>query len=285
MTPSLPSFNGLHVLSLESRRAVETGRLIETFGGVPVVAPALREIPIEANVEVMDFTAALLVGEFDVVLFLTGVGTRELTAVAERICRREDFVAALARAKVAARGPKPAAVLRELDVPIWVIAPEPNTWRELLAEIVARADERPLQGARVAVQEYGVRNEELIEALQAHGAVVTSFPVYRWALPDDTTLLQDAVMAIVNGAIDLLLLTSGVQLAHLFRVAAMMQMEPALHRGLQAISIASIGPSTSEEIRRHGLEPAFEPTHPKLGFLVKESAEYAVRHGRVRSAI
>jgi uroporphyrinogen-III synthase len=37
--------------------------------------------------------------------------------------------------------------------------------------------------------------------------------------------------------------------------------------------IASIGPTTSEELQRHGIEADLEPSHPKMGFLVREAAE------------
>ena len=40
-----------------------------------------------------------------------------------------------------------------------------------------------LEGKRVAVQEYGVSNPDLIAGLEARGALVFPVPVYRWALP------------------------------------------------------------------------------------------------------
>jgi uroporphyrinogen-III synthase len=36
--------------------------------------------------------------------------------------------------------------------------------------------------------------------------------------------------------------------------------------------IASIGPTTTEEIRRRGLEPDLEASHPKMGVLITEAA-------------
>src|SRR5271167_5171661 len=180
-----PSFHGLRVLALESRRATELQALISAYGGRPLLAPALREVPRESNTEALDFAAGLMRGEFDLVVFLTGVGTRALVSVIDGVYPREAFTAALARTKVVARGPKPLAALRELQVPIWVAAPEPNTWRELLAAVEARAEEQPLRGARIAVQEYGVSNAELLEEFRRRGAQVTRVPVYRWALPED----------------------------------------------------------------------------------------------------
>lgn len=266
----------MRVLALESRRATELSTLITTFGGTPTVVPALRELPLESNVAALDFAAGLLLGDFDIVVFLTGVGARALVEVMDQAHPGGEILAALSATKVAVRGPKPAAVLRELKVPIWVTAPEPNTWRELLAAIESRRQEQPLQGARVAVQEYGVTNADLFVALRDRGAAVKQVPIYRWSLPDDLSGLRGAVAAIAGGGIDVLLLTSGVQLDHLWRVVKMMGCANEFRYGLSSTIIASIGPTTSAEIRRHGLVPDLEASHPKLGFLVREAAAGAV---------
>jgi len=272
-----PSFDGLRVLSLESRRAVEIAALIGTYGGRATVAPALREVPLDSNPEVVDFAARLLRGEFDLTIFLTGVGTRELMSFAERIHPRAALIAALVATKVVARGPKPLAVLRDLQVPIWAAAPEPNTWRELLAAIEAKSAEQPLAGARVAVQEYGVSNVELLDALRERGAVVTRVPVYRWALPEDVAPLKHAVTAITRDEIDVVLFTTSVQAVHLWLIASEMGLVVDMERALSRVVIVSIGPTTSDELRRRGLTPALEASHPKMGFLVREAAEHSAR--------
>lgn len=260
------------MLTLESRRAREIAALITNLDGRPTVAPALREVPLESNAEALAFAAALVRGEFDLVIFLTGVGVRALVEVVERAGLREPFLAALARTRIAVRGPKPLAAARDLGVPVWVTAPEPNTWHELTAAIDA-ADAQALASARIAVQEYGVSNPDLLDALRERGGSVTPVPVYQWALPEDPAPLRDAVSAIAGGAIDILVLTSGVQLAHLWTVAGMMGLEEALGSALRSVVIASIGPTTSEEVRRRGLEPDLEASHPKMGVLVREAAE------------
>lgn len=261
------------MLALESRRATELAALIAAFDGRPLMAPALREVPLESNAEALDFAAALMRDEFDVVVFLTGVGTRTLANAIGRAYPREAFTAALARTKVVARGPKPLAALRELQVPVWVAVPEPNTWRELLAAIDARAEERPLHGARIAVQEYGVSNSELLDELRARGARVTRVPVYRWALPEDVEPLKNAVMAISRGDVEVAVFTTSVQVNHLWQIASEMRLEGDVRRELARMVIASIGPTTSEELRRHGVAADLEPSHPKMGLLVREAAE------------
>ena len=270
---SKPDFQGLNVLVLESRRSREMAALVTTYGGLPVVAPALREVPIESNTKALAFADALIQGEFDVVILLTGVGTRALLDVVGGAGRREAFVAALGRTKLAVRGPKPLGVIRELGVPPWVTAPEPNTWRQLLAALDAAGTS--LQGLNVAVQEYGVSNQEFLEGLEARGARVTSVPVYRWALPEDLEPLRAAVRSVVAGSIDVAIVTTAMQVVHLFQVAETMQQAEVLREGLGRVVVASIGPTTSEELRQQRLAIDLEASHPKMGALVREAAEHA----------
>lgn len=267
------SFHGLRVLSLESRRGTELAALIKTYGGQAIQAPALREIPLESNTAALDFAAALMRGEYDIVVFLTGVGARGLLTAVERAHPREAFVAALGRTRVVVRGPKPLAVMRELGVSVWVAAPEPNTWRDLLAAVEAKEAERPLLGAQIAVQEYGVSNTELLDALRARGARVTPVPVYQWALPEDVEPLKNAVSSIARGEVDVVVFTTSMQVVHLWRIVGETGLEADVRRALQHIVIASIGPTTSEELKRHGLTADFESSHPRIGFLVREAAE------------
>jgi uroporphyrinogen-III synthase len=268
----------MRVLALESRRAAELAKLISTYGGEPVVAPAMREVPLDSNREALAFAEALLAGKFDIVIFLTGVGTRAVLSVAETKYPRDAFIAALQRVKVVPRGPKPIAVLRELGVTPALTVPEPNTWRELLQTLDTAAYSSPefhLRGARIALQEYGVSNPELIAGLTERGATVTRVPVYQWALPEDVAPIQSAIKELAEGKIGVILFTTGIQVAHLFQVAAEMKLEETLHRGLRRAIVASIGPTTSEELHRKGIQPDLEPSHSKMGFLVKETAEQA----------
>jgi uroporphyrinogen-III synthase len=268
---SPPDFQQLSVLVLESRRRVEMAALVSNYGGRPVAAPALREIPLESNPEALALADALKRGAFDIVILLTGVGTRVLLDVVQATSSRDEFVAALARTKVVPRGPKPLAVLRELKITPWITVPEPNTWRELLTALDEKAGS--LRGQRIAVQEYGKPNDELLRALEARGASVTSVPVYRWALPDDIEPLRGAVNAIVRGELDVALFTTSVQIVHLMQVADSMGQSGAIRDALRRMVVASIGPTCTEELRNQGIAADLEASHPKMGFLVREAAE------------
>jgi uroporphyrinogen-III synthase len=267
------SLDGRRVLTLESRRSPELALLIMNYGGMPVVAPSVREVPLESNHQALTFAKDLIEQRFGMVVLMTGVGVRLLIEVVEPGFGRETFVHALARTRIVARGPKPVAALRELGLTPWATVPSPNTWRELLATLDARMGEVPLEGMRVAVHEYGRANPDLAQGLAARGAAVTTVPIYKWSMPEDVAPLRSAVQAIVAGDIEVLILTAGIQLVHLLRVAAEMGLETAVREGLERTVVASIGPMTSEELRRQGLPVDFEPSHPKMGSLVREVAE------------
>jgi uroporphyrinogen-III synthase len=279
----MSGFAGLRVLALESRRAAELSKLISTYGGQSIVAPAMREVPLESNSEALAFAVRLFAGEFDIVIFLTGVGARTLLGVVETTYKRDEYVAALQRIKVVARGPKPVAALREIGIIPALTVPEPNTWRELLGALDDAAQSAVgirLNSTRVAVQEYGVSNPELLDGLEKRGARVTRVPVYQWALPDDLAPLRAAIQSLAEGKVDVIFFTTSVQAVHLFQVAAEMNLENEMRAGLERAMVASIGPTTSEELSRQRIRVDLEPSHPKMGFLVKEAAERAAEFVR-----
>jgi uroporphyrinogen-III synthase len=257
---------GVRVAFFESRMAGPTADLIVKYGGIPLAAPALKEVPLADNREAISFAEELHAGQFDVVIFETGVGVRFLAEAIEARFERETWLEALARVRVVARGPKPAAALRELGARIDVHVPTPNTWRETLSALDAQL---PVAGLRVAVQEYGKPSVGLIEGLEWRGATVTPVSVYRWALPDDLAPLRAAIAAIVHGAVDAVLFTSAQQVEHVLLVAAAEGHEPGVRAALSTCAIvASIGPTTSEALRQHGLPVDIEPEIPKLGHLI-----------------
>jgi uroporphyrinogen-III synthase len=268
------SFDGLRVLSLESRRATEVAKLIRTYGGEPFVVPAMREVPLESNRQALEFAAELLQGKYDLVIFLTGVGVRALLDIVQTKHNREDFLTALRKVKIGARGPKPVAALRDVNVSVTTIAPEPNTWREMMQALEAEFGEK-LRGMRVAVQEYGASNPELLAELTEKCSEVTKVPVYQWALPEDVRPLRECVLSITNGSVDVVLFMTAVQVIHLFQVAEEMGSQDELRTGLRSIVVISIGPTTSEELAHYGIVPDFEPSRPKMGFLINEAAQYS----------
>lgn len=262
---------GLRVVALESRMSDQTAILLERAGGVAVRAPSMRELPLEDNAEALRFADRLMAGEIDVVIFLTGVGAKHLADAIETRFPAERWLGAMEKTFVIARGPKPLTVLRGWKVRVDVQVPEPNTWRDLLEALDRATDVR---GKRVAIQEYGQTNTELIDGLSARGAAeVIRVPVYRWALPEDLGPLKAAIRGCVDGTAGAIVVTSAQQVRHLMQVAQSEALDELLKTALrERVVIASVGPVATEALGEFGLVPDIVPEHPKLGPLVKSLA-------------
>ena len=227
----------------------------------------MREVPLESNPAAFQFAERLFNGDFDdEAILLTGVGIRLLARCSKHARPLGELQDALRRVTIVARGSKPIAVLREWQIPVTIAVPEPNTWHEILAAVDGRPEKR------IAIQEYGRPSAELIGGLRARGAEVTSFPVYQWDLPEDTAPLREAVKRLVDRQFDVAIFTTSIQVNHLLRIAQEMKCEDAARSALTQMMIASVGPTTSETLKEFGITADFEPSHPKMGFLINEAA-------------
>ncbi len=271
--PSLP-LSGLRVAAFESRFGPEMARLIERTGAEPFVSASLREVPLTENPEAVDFAHRLISGEIDIVILMTGVGTKHLITQIERHVDRQRFLNCLTDITTIARGPKPVAALRELGITPTVRIGEPNTWRDVLKTI----DQGVVQVSNqsVVVQEYGLPNASLIAGLEARGATVRSIKVYNWDLPVDCGPLEENLRAIAAGERDVVLFTSAHQVVNVLRVADRLGIVGALRQALRRTLIGSIGPTTSEMLVDCDLQSDFEPEHAKMGQLVQATGERAV---------
>lgn len=263
-------FQGLRVVAFESRRATEIAELIRRHGGDPISAPSMRELAIGENRHAFDYVRDLDAGLIDFVILMTGVGLRTLAEVVSTEWPSDSLAGALRKAKLVARGPKPVAALRELGLKADVVAPEPNTWRQVLECLDAKL---PVAGKRVAVQEYGVSNRALLDGLEQRGADVHSIAIYRWGLPEDIEPLRSAIARICAREVDVVIFTSATQVHHVFQVAA--SNEDLLREALRRVVVASIGPVCSEALRDFRIDPDIEPEHGKMGQLVGAAAARA----------
>ncbi len=263
-------FNGLTVAAFESRMAAEIARLIERHGGIPLVAPALREVALDDNSAALKFGVRLTTERVDLLLLLTGVGTAALFDLLKTRYPWSSIVAALKHTGIVARGPKPVAALKALGLQPTLTVPEPNTWVDLISTL----DEyRPVKGLRVAVQEYGTSNPDLLEALRQRGAEVFPVPIYRWALPEDLGSLRLALDEVIAGRAAVLLVTNAAQVDHVMQVLERDGKGGPFRAALKKMVIASIGPTASDRLRQYDLPIDLEPSHPKMGVLVKETSE------------
>ncbi len=265
-------FSGVTVASFESRMATEIARLIERYGGRPLVVPALREIPFENDTVTLQFGAQLMAGHFEMLIFLTGVGTSRLLQILLTRYTLDEIKTALTHTNLVARGPKPAAALKEFGLTPTMTIPEPNTWRDILRSL---DQQRSLNDVRIAVQEYGVSNGEFLAALRQRGAEVTPVQVYKWALPEDLGPMKRLLDSIIAGQVQVLLVTNAAQVDHVMHLLATDGKSAPFLAALKKMVVVSIGPTASECLRRFGWPTALESSRPKMGHLVREAAELA----------
>lgn len=264
------SFAGMRVLSLESRRAPEIEGMIRRMEGVPFVAPSVKERALDDHGDVLRFLERLEAGDFDLVVCMTGAGMGFLRDVISAHMPVERLAAALRRITIVSRGPKPVSILNAMDVPVQVVVPEPNTWKEIVEAVVARPEQR------IAVQEYGRPNLEMTAALERLGATVTNVTIYRWEMPDDREPLREAARRLADGKIDVVLFTSSIQLDHLIEIARELRLEREVREALlREVVIASVGPVMTATLESQGFPVDITPTHPKMGALVKAVADLA----------
>jgi uroporphyrinogen-III synthase len=252
------------VAILETRTGAHLAQLIARRGAIPLLAPALEEVP---DVEPDTMVAVLeqwRTQPFNMAIFQTGVGTRALFQITDSLGATPEMLKLLEGAMVVVRGPKPVGELNARGVRIDIRALSPFTTDMVLAAVA----DVPLATGRVLVQRYGEANRQLCVALEARGAAVQEIATYRWALPADVEPLKQLLDALASSRVDAVVFTSAVQVHNLYEVAASMDRAGELAGQLNALVVASIGPVCSRALMQHGVRPTFEANPPKLGPLV-----------------
>ncbi len=252
------------VAILEARTGAHLAELISRQGAVPLLAPALEELPDIEPAELAALLADWSANPFQMMIFQTGVGTRALFQATDSLGSTPRLLDLLCNATVVVRGPKPTGELNARGVRIDVRAPSPFTSETVIAAIGGLT----IDGARIVVQRYGEANPRLSEALESRGASVQEIATYRWALPRDVGPLERLIEALERQGVDAVVFTSAVQVKHLFVVAERMGRGSELPRLLRRLIVASVGPVCSRALEEHGITPTFEADPPKLGPLV-----------------
>jgi len=233
--------------------------LIVRHGGEAFVAPAVKETPIERHEEVHRWAERLFAGDFDLVVLTTGAGVTYLRDIVG-----ERLIEALRRITLVSRGPKPAETLEELGVSGAIVAGEPGSWHEIVDVIAARPERR------IGIQEHGRENPQLVAALEALGAEVSTISIYQWTLPDDSGPLREAARRIAERECDVVLFTTSIQLTHLLDAAGE-RADSVLAALREDLVVGSVGPVMTAALADYGITPQVVPSQPKMQMLVREA--------------
>ena len=187
---------------------------------------------------------------------LTGEGIRRLREAAQRNGLETEFLATLDKVTVLSRGPKPARVLREMNLPAPLLAAEPTT--EGVIETLGKME---LKGQRIAVQLYGEDpNRRLREFLAEQALAEVSFVApYIYADESDTQQVIELIDQMASGEIEMIAFTSKPQLLRLLSVAKDNARLDRLNQGMKRVLVAAVGPVVKQELERAGFPVAIMP--------------------------
>jgi uroporphyrinogen-III synthase len=252
------------VAILETRTGAHLAELVARRGGVPMLAPALEEVPDVDQQAVRLLIERWHVDPFKICIFQTGVGTRALFSATDAGNLTAELRELLAASTVVVRGPKPVGELNAREIRIDVRAATPFTTETVLSAL----SDIDVDDSAILVQRYGAANHVLTAGLEGRGARVQEIATYRWALPADTQPLDELLEALAHDRVDAVIFTSAVQMHNLRIVAEKSGMSAHWVDFLNRTLVASIGPVCSRTLRHYGVTPDLEANPPKLGPLI-----------------
>jgi uroporphyrinogen-III synthase len=180
-------------------------------------------------------------------ILLTGEGLRRLLSCIERHqpAWREAFLKSLGQVRTITRGPKPARVLRELQLQPTVSAAAPTT-----AGVIETLRGIDLRGHCVGVQLYGTEpNLPLIDYLRSAGAQPLPVAPYVYADAVDDTQVHDLVTRMAAGEVDIIAFTSMAQVTRLFKVSD----ADVLQAAFAHVQVAAVGPIVRDALAKQGV--------------------------------
>ncbi|SFP71171.1 uroporphyrinogen-III synthase [Bradyrhizobium sp. Ghvi] len=247
--------NGTRILILETREEAQFSKLLAEQGAEVVQCPmfTIQDAPDPAPVEA--WIRRAIDKPFDDLVLMTGEGLRRIMKLARARGLDQALVAALAKSRKFARGPKPGKALREISLEAQHSTEKPTT--EGVIEMLGKLD---LKGHRLGIQLYPDKDHSaLTGALAAQGAEVDTVLPYAYDSKAADTNIVAAINDMAEGRIDSVALTNLGQVRRLFEAAKAHGSEAKLRAGFERTLIASVGPAVSGELAAHGLRTDVSP--------------------------
>lgn len=247
--------SGYRILILETREEAQFSRLLRDQGADVLQCPMFTIEDTPDQDAVGTWIKSAIDQPLDDLVLMTGEGVRRLVAAAKRIGVENEFIAALARPRKFARGPKPVNALRPLGLLAETVVEPPTT--EGIIATLARAD---LKGHRVGLQLYPEKDHgPLLAAVRDAGATPVPIAPYVYDTKAAQSNIAAAIAEIAAGRVDAIALTSSGQVRRLVEAARAEGAEEQLRRGLALTPVASIGPVVSNELQAYGLQTDISP--------------------------
>ena len=244
--------NGPTIAVAEGRDLEKLAGMLESGGAEVIRCPMLAMVdPVDVK-RLDDFLSALINGDFDEVVFMTGEGVARFFAHAARVDSAEALEVALKSIRVTARGFKAVNALKSRGITPTGIADPPTS-----EGIVAYWAVNPPVGLRVGIILAGDEPATRLENHLSGMAKWVAVSSYRYAPASDSDAVGSLLGRMKRGEIHVLALTSIAQARALMNSAA--RQGTPLPAALGSTRIASIGPALSRFLEDHGIPVAMQP--------------------------
>jgi uroporphyrinogen III methyltransferase/synthase len=241
-----PLFGKRVVVTRARAQASKLSERLAELGAEPFEFPAIRVAPPEDEAKL--HRAALQVGAYDWAVFTSANGV-EAFFLALR--QQGGDARTVGCTKVAAIGSETAEALARQGIRADLV-PE-----EFRAEGILAAFPEELAGKRVLVARAMEAREVLVEELRRRGARVDEVAAYRTVLGEGEGRVDELRRLLAAGEVDAVTFTSSSTVKNLVALLGGAEEAPRL---LAGVTVASIGPITSETARSLGL-----PVHVEAG--------------------
>lgn len=265
---NLKKLDGKRIALAGQRKNEELSKLIENMGGIPLIRPAqgtvfLDESNIKADIK------SLVEGDFDWMIFTTGVGTDTLHNIAGKMGLDREFIETLGKAKIAARGYKTVNVLKKLGITP-VVRDDDGSTAGLVRELAAH----DLKGCRVALQLHGDPAPRLIGWLDEQGCEYREILPYKH-VPPQAEVMEQLITEILNGDIDAVNFTSTPQARFLMSYAREKEVgQDILEAFSKNVVAVAVGKVTAQALREEGIERLVIPENERMGSAIVALGEY-----------
>jgi uroporphyrinogen-III synthase len=261
---------GQRIALAEGRQLEELAAMLEAEGATALRYPLLSILDAPDSAPVVAWLRDLVAGRFSHVVFLTGEGVKRLLHFAADAGLHDAVIAALGKARLVTRGPKPGRALKEIGLVPGRVADAPTT-----EGVIAALRQEAVAGKAVGVQLYSPSNPPLLDYLAAAGADARAVLPYIYAPASDAGRVVELIDRLAAGEVDMIVFTSSPQVVRLFEVASETGKDAALADGLKRAKVAAVGPLIADALGQRGVRV---DVCPAQGFVMKNLVQQIKRH-------
>ncbi len=254
-----PLFGKKVVVTRAREQASDFAAGLTDLGADVIEFPTIQTAPPESW-ESLD-TAISKLRDYDWIVFTSVNGVHFFV---KRLRETGHDIRSLYGVKVCAIGPKTAEAIENLGVRVDVL---PNEYRA--EAIITALGEKELSGKKVLIPRAKVAREVLPVEMKKMGAEVTIAETYVTVKP--VTRRDEVRSLFKEGRIDVVTFTSSSTVTKFIEMWDSPEEALSLMNG---VTVASIGPITSDTARKNGLEPTIEPAEYTTAALTKSIEDH-----------